>query len=81
MWTLRDIETLSEGNTLKLGQLWSQVQAAPVKISTRELCDALRGATQVVSLNIRLSEDEARGLLIDDGELISNALGRNTTKP
>jgi hypothetical protein len=73
-WIVHDMETLSPGSTLELGRIWSQVQRAPISISTSELCEALRKATQVVSLDLRLAEDEDRALVIEDGELISNHL-------
>ncbi|HVQ17091.1 MAG TPA: hypothetical protein VMS40_25985 [Vicinamibacterales bacterium] len=75
IWILKDIETLSDGNALQLGHLWSEVQKGPIKIATSELCTALRKATQVIELDVQLENDNARALVIEDGELVSNALG------
>ena len=41
-----------------------------MEISTKELCDALIFASQVICLDITSTEKSSKQLLIDDGELI-----------
>lgn len=75
LWLLRDIETLSgEADAEPLGILWSKTSVAPVQITTHELCDALKLAAQVISLDIQLLENASVELWIDDGELVSDTL-------
>ena len=75
VWILSQIETLAGGVLSPLGPLWGRVASGPIKITTRELCDALAFATQVIILDVRLATDESRELYIDDGELVSVSLG------
>jgi hypothetical protein len=75
LWILADIETLSDADALVLGDLWRRVRVGPVTLSTRELCDALGLANQVVSLDMRLKADLSVELLIEDGVKVVCSLG------
>jgi hypothetical protein len=70
VWLLVDIETLSDSETVVLGDLWRKVRAGPLRTTTRELCGALVSASQVVSLDLRLEADESIQLLIEDGVVV-----------
>lgn len=66
-WILTNIETLSDVPARELGDLWRQVQTGPVTLTTIDLCAALNLASQVVTLDVRLVENLAVELLIEDG--------------
>jgi hypothetical protein len=66
-WILTDIETLSDVHYSELGELWRQVQTGPVTLTMIDLCAALSLASQVITLDVRLVENAALELLIEDG--------------
>lgn len=66
-WILANIETLSDVPSRELGDLWRQVQTGPVTLTTVDLCAALDSASQVVTLDVKLVENLAVELLIEDG--------------
>jgi hypothetical protein len=66
-WILTSIETLSDVPARELGDLWRQVQTGPVTLTTVDLCAALDLASQVVTLDVKLVENLAVELLIEDG--------------
>lgn len=70
IWTLKDIETMSNSDAGKLAFLWQETRGKSMEISTKELCDALIFASQVICLDITSTEKSSKQLLIDDGELI-----------
>ena len=67
LWTLTDIETLADPPATRLGELWQKVQEGPVSLRTRDLCEDLEYATQVISLDVRLDSDSSIRLVIEDG--------------
>jgi hypothetical protein len=71
-WILSDIETLTNASAEKLGTLWSQVNQGPVELQTKELCEALKLAEQVVTLDLRSKSEPSIHLYIEDGELMSS---------
>jgi hypothetical protein len=73
-WIIRSIETLTSRDSLRLGDLWRQSNEADVIISTRELCEALKDADQVITLDIYLRSNKSIELLIEDSMAIINGL-------
>ena len=71
---VRDIETLASDSAIILGEMWSSTGTGFLRMIRRELCDALMHAAQVVSLGVHLAEEETRGLVIEDSELVSHTL-------
>jgi hypothetical protein len=69
------VETLSDGETPSLGQLWRSVQAEACSLPVGELSAVLQGATQVVTLDVHLASNPAVSLLVEDGEVFSDNLG------
>lgn len=69
-WLLTSIETLSDRSAPSLGDLWSLSQKGPFEVSTRELCEALMLAGQVISLDAQLTSDKKVSILIEDGALV-----------
>lgn len=74
MWLLKDIETLSDGDAWELGRLWRETREGRVEISTKELCEALKGASQVICLDMASIKTPGKELFIEDGELIERHL-------
>lgn len=74
MWILKDIETLSDGDAWELGRLWKETREKSVEISTKDLCEALKGASQVVHLDMASIKTPTKELFIEDGELIARHL-------
>jgi hypothetical protein len=74
VWVVKSIETISKGKTKILGDIWERVGSGPVKITNRELFNALMSATQVISLDMHLLSRKSVELLIEDGELVSQSL-------
>ena len=74
LWTLKDIETISNGDASQLFALWRATRGKSIQITTKDLCDALTTATQVISLYIKSTENPKKELFIEDGELIERNL-------
>ncbi len=74
MWLLKDVETLSDGDAWILARLWKETRKKPIEISTKELCGALKTATQIICLDIASLKTPGKELYIDDGELIERHL-------
>ncbi|GAB2826063.1 hypothetical protein GCM10027276_31190 [Comamonas piscis] len=70
IWTLTRIETLSNSDEGRLASLWRETRGKSIEITTKDLCDALIIATQVIDLDIRSAENPNKELFIEDGELI-----------
>jgi len=75
LWVMMDIETLSDTKAVVLGELWQRIQTGPVKLTTRELCNALELASQIISLDIHLEDNPAIEVFIDDGLAVKCLLG------
>jgi hypothetical protein len=74
LWEIIDIETLTDTNTKILGELWKQLQIEHVKLTTRELCNALKLASQIISLDVHLVSNPSVEIFIEDGLLIKCSL-------
>ena len=74
IWILKDIETLAQAPARLLGHLWERVRRSPIEIRTRDLCEALSQAAQVISLEIHLSSPSSNYLLVEDGMVIECCL-------
>ena len=69
-WVLARIETLADLPAHELGDIWRRVQIGPLTLTTDALCAALNLASQVVTLDVQLTEDPSIELLIEDGVTI-----------
>lgn len=67
VWVLNDLETLSEGDSETLGELWSRLTIGPLTLTTLELCTALDEASQVIELDVRLQSMFDVEIFVEDG--------------
>lgn len=74
-WLLTSIETLADPPADELGDLWRRVQVGPSTLRTDVLCAALNLASQVITLDVRLTANPSIQLLIEDGVTVVCKLG------
>lgn len=69
-WILSEIETLTDLNSFKLGDLWFRTRESAVEIYAIDICCALREASQIITLDLVLKKNTSIFILIEDGEII-----------
>jgi hypothetical protein len=68
------VTATSEVASEELYELWRRTGYESITISTNDLCAAIDGAFQVISLYMVSVLDPACGLLIEDGEIYEDTL-------